>query len=273
MKNVDGTTPLTALSIPGSHDAGAFYSIGDLSGKCQDLSIEEQLRAGVRFFDIRLQQRNNALQVVHGFVDQKLSFREVLASFSTFIKEHDSEALIVSIKKEQEDSHSSTSFEEALRSSLSPYRSIWNTSGTLPNSLEEARGKIFLLSRYENATIGLEAYRGWNDPKEAASNNTFDIVSSNIHVQDHYKIEDIETKKNEFNHCLEFSEANTGVITLNFSSCYYVNSFPPTYAGTTAKTMNPWLIEQIKNRNNLGIIVSDFITSSLCESIYARNFK
>ncbi len=273
MKGVDGATPITALSIPGSHDAGAFYSIGDLSGKCQDLSIEEQLNAGARFFDIRLQQRSNTLHVVHGFVDQKLSFHKVLSSFVKFLEEHNSEALIVSVKKEQEDYHSNISFDDSLKAALSPYKSIWDTSGTLPRCLEKARGKIFLISRYDNPTIGLEAFRGWEDPKEAETNNTFDIDSSNLHVQDHYKIKDIEVKKAEFNQCLEFSRNSTNRLTLNFSSCYYVNSFPPSYAGTSAKIMNPWLIEQAKIHTNLGIIVSDFVTSSLCEAIYKRNFS
>ncbi len=274
MKGVDGSTKLTSLSLPGSHDAGAFYSIGDVAGKCQDLSVSEQLEAGSRFFDIRLQQKINVLNVVHGIVDQKLTFSDVLSSFVSFLESHKSEALIVSIKKEEKDISSTTSFEEALKASLSPYQSIWNTSGNLPATLDEARGKIFLISRYADSTIGLPAYEGWLDPDSENSGNTFDIVSSGLHVQDHYKVSNIEIKQKEFSECIEFAgQTGKDSLTLNFASCYFTTGFPPTYAGTTAKIMNPWVIEQSKNRRNLGIIICDFVTSSLCEAIYARNFE
>ena len=59
---------------------------------------------------------------------------------------------------------------------------------------------------------------------------------------------------------------------LNFTSCYLDYGFPPTYAGTSARLINPWLKEQIKDTNdNLGIIVADFIDKELAESIYKRN--
>ncbi len=99
MKNLDDSMTLTSMSIPGSHDSGALHSIGDLSGKCQDLAIADQLNAGVRFFDIRLQLRDDELKVVHGIVDQKLDFSNVLNDFKVFLNNHPSEGLIVSIKK------------------------------------------------------------------------------------------------------------------------------------------------------------------------------
>ena len=55
MKELPDNTPLREMSIPGTHDSGALHSIGDVAGKCQDLSIADQLAIGVRFFDIRLQ--------------------------------------------------------------------------------------------------------------------------------------------------------------------------------------------------------------------------
>lgn len=271
MKSINGDAPITSLSIPGSHDAGATHSFIDLSGKCQDLSIQDQLKAGARFFDIRLKQKEAALTVVHGFVEQDLLFSDVLSTFSSFLKEHTSEGLIVSVKKEAEGLRPAFTFDEALKNSLLPYSNIWNISGVLPETLKELRGKIFLISRYEESTIGLKAYEGWLDPKEASEKNTFDIETSNLHVQDHYKIKDIEDKKKEITECFEFSKNNKEVLTLNFASCYYVNAYPPTYAGSSAVEINGWITEQFKNRSNLGVIVADFITSSLCEAIYSRN--
>ncbi len=272
MKNLSDESKVTSLSLPGSHDSGALHSIGDLSGKCQDLKIIDQLNAGVRFFDIRLVQRNDELKVIHGIVDQKLDFSSVLKDFESFLKENPSEGLIVSIKKESEAKNTKATFDESLIDALKDYSSLWDLSGNIPKNLKGLRNKIFLISRYENNTIGLNAYNGWLDPEDSSTSNTFDIESSNLHVQDHYKTEDINVKKDEIIRCFEYSNSNLDKLTLNFTSCYFLNAFPPTYAGTTANIINNWLPNEIKNYNNLGIVISDFITSSLCEKIYSRNF-
>ncbi len=271
MKNIDDSTSLTSLSIPGSHDSGALHSIGDLSGKCQDLTISDQLKAGVRFFDIRLQLKNDELKIVHGIVDQKLHFSSVLKDFGSFLESHPSEGLIVSIKKESSDTGSSSTFEESLKTALSTY-SYWNTDRSLPKSLGKLRGKAYLVSRYKDNSYGLPAYDGWIEHDKESTTNTFDIEKGNLHVQDYFKIKDIENKKKEITSCLEYSAKNLDKLTLNFSSCYFLDSFPPTYAATTAKIINNWLPTLIKEKKNLGIIVSDFTTSNLCEQIYKRNF-
>ena len=36
--------PLNAVIIPGTHDSGALYSIADVSGKCQTLTVADQLQ-------------------------------------------------------------------------------------------------------------------------------------------------------------------------------------------------------------------------------------
>lgn len=271
MKKISDDTLVTSLSIPGSHDAGALHSIGDLSGKCQDLNIYDQLNAGARFFDIRLEQRNNELKVVHGIVDQKLDFSSVLNDFKIFLKENPSEGLIVSIKKESNAKNTSATFDESLINALKDYSSIWDLSGNIPQKVSSLRGKIFLISRYEDSSIGLPAYNGWLDPSDSSTSNTFDI--NNLHVQDHYKMKDINIKKEEISKCFKYSDEFNEKLTLNFTSCYFLNDFPPSYAATTAQIINNWLPSEIENYSSLGIVISDFITSSLCEKIYSRNFK
>lgn len=272
MKNIDDATPITTLSIPGSHDSGAFHSIGDLSGKCQDMSIFDQMNAGVRFFDIRLQQRNNELKVVHSIVDQNLDFLQVINDFSRFLKENPSEALVVSIKEESEPANTTISFDESLKNTIATYSSIWDTNNKIPDNLGNLRGKIFLISRYRNNSIGLDAYDGWLDMDSSFATNTFDIETSNLHVQDYYMVKNIKDKQNEILNCFDYSDKNLNKLILNFSSCYFLNSFPPSYAGSTAKIINNWIKSKIKEHKNLGIIVSDFVTSELCKNIYERNF-
>ena len=88
---------------------------------------------------------------------------------------------------------------------------------------------------------------------------------------DDEKIELIQKNVEDILNTLNYSKNNTDKLVLNFTSCYLDNEFPPTYAGKAARLINPWLIKQIDNNDKLGIIVADFITLELAQSIYMRN--
>jgi hypothetical protein len=66
---------------------------------------------------------------------------------------------------------------------------------------------------------------------------------------------------------------NPDKLHINFTSCYLNNSFPPTYAGTTANAINPWFINYLHLHSEpTGIIVSDFVTDEFCRIICQRNY-
>ncbi|WP_102407729.1 phosphatidylinositol-specific phospholipase C [Parabacteroides bouchesdurhonensis] len=101
MKNIDDSTPLCKISIPGTHDSGASQH-GGVGIITQDISIPTQLRQGIRCFDIRLQAMdNNKLGIYHGPFFQDIYWEEnVLTEFIDFLKRNPSETLIVFLKKE-----------------------------------------------------------------------------------------------------------------------------------------------------------------------------
>ena len=158
MKNVGDDRLITTMSIPGTHDSGATHSIFDVAGNCLDLDIEAQLEIGVRFFDIRLQQVNDKFNVVHSFVDQKLDFEDVVEDMVDFIEDYPSEFLLVSIKEDADSKNSYKDFQSLLLSYLDEEEFCFDS--TLPKTLKEARGKIYILSRF-SSTIGINAYEGW----------------------------------------------------------------------------------------------------------------
>ena len=264
MINLNDNAKIQTLSIPGTHDSGALHSIFDVSGKCQDLSIEQQLNVGVRFFDLRLQNVGDKMQIVHSFVDQRLTFASVMQSLDNFLKEHPSEFLIISIKKDADDKNSTKEFEQLLLEELVFLKNA-DFRTTLPKNVGEARGKMFFISRYYSNTIGISAYSGWLD------STTFEL--GDLYVQDNYCINDIETKKSDITNTLLFSKSNNDKLVLNFSSCYLDSGFPPTYALSTAKNINVWLNDYLQTFNgSTGIIVADYITAELAQTIYSRNF-
>ena len=157
MSYVDDNTKINELTIPGTHDSGATHSIFDVAGKCQDLTIEQQLRIGTRFFDLRLQLIGEEFSIFHGPVDQGLKFDVVLNDLVNFVKEYDSEFLLISIKKENDDKNNTRSFKEVLTEKLNEYSEFISFSNEIPNTVKEARGKIYIIDRY-GIDIGYPAY-------------------------------------------------------------------------------------------------------------------
>ncbi len=264
MSKVGDDVNILDLSIPGTHDSGAQHSIADVAGKCQDLSISSQLEIGVRFLDIRLQLVNDEFRVVHSFVDQDLKFETVVKDLYSFIKNYNSEFLIISIKEDNSGVNSTISFDQALIKALKPYEDVFMLNESkLPKTLGDARSKIYILSRF-SGDVGIPAYFGWND------DDSFEL--EDLYIQDNYNISDIEEKKTDILNTIKYANNNPNKLVINFTSCYLDPGFPPTYAGTTALSINPWLKEEIsKNNDKLGIMLIDFIDEELSKAIYMRN--
>lgn len=266
MARLDDDTPLNEVFIPGTHDSGALYSFFGVSGKCQSYTIGEQLQMGVRFFDIRLQLRGSELAVVHSFVDQKLTFDEVLNAIESFMTENPSEFLIISIKQDADSENASISFEDAVENVLAlKLGSLLSTSSTLPSSVGEARGKVHIISRYSNSSIGVPASSGWAD------STSFEL--GELFVQDYYAIDTVEAKMHDINSAFSVAEKKNHALVLNFTSCYLSDGFPPAHAPTTAKLINPLLCEILSNGEAAPcIFVSDFVTPELVRQILNKNF-
>lgn len=251
MSTISDSKLIRDINIPGSHDTMALYSVGDLAGQCQSLTLSEQLNLGIRFLDIRLQLVNNELRAVHGFVDQKNNFKNIIDTVESFLKDNSSEFIIMSVKEEEKAKSSTMSFEDALKSHISDY---WLTDSVVPTTLGTVRKKIVLLSRYANSTIGIPAFSSWAD-------NASFTMDNDIYVQDEYKLKDIDKKKDAIMNC--FNETGHK-LKINFLSGYIDGGFPPSYAPSVANDINPWINNALKTHpNDRGIVLYDFVTSDL----------
>ena len=262
MSNISDSYQIREMSIPGTHDSGATHALVDLAGKCQDLSIREQLDIGVRFFDIRLQLKNDKFVICHDFLDQKLDFESVLKTFDNFLNENNKEFLLVSLKKDYDTLNSTKDFDVLLKDYLKTYTNKVSLSTTIPLTLGEARGKIYVIDRY-GIDIGVPAYY-WSD------NQTFS--TNDLYVQDYYCIDRVEDKINSINSAIDYSKSNNDKLTLNFASCYIDNDFPPSYAGKAAKEINEYYKIKFKeDASRLGVMLFDFISSDLTSLMIGGN--
>jgi 1-phosphatidylinositol phosphodiesterase len=181
-----------------------------------------------------------------------------------FLEENPGEFLFVSIKEDDSPKNSGLDFTEKLEQTLLE-SALVSAARTLPKTVGEARGRIHIISRYEDSTIGYDSYDGWKDSTSFALGE--------LYVQDKYRVDSAEEKLLEIEKAIEVGARREYALLLNFTSCYYPDGFPPTYAGTPARKINERLSDMLKEGEAKGVFLCDFITEELCKSIIRRNFE
>jgi 1-phosphatidylinositol phosphodiesterase len=99
MGDLPDDVPVTAMSIPGTHDSACIE--GPLGiAKTQNLDIPEQFNAGIRFIDIRLAHYQDNLLVHHDAVYMGKSYKDIVKICSDFLIRHPSEAILMLVQAE-----------------------------------------------------------------------------------------------------------------------------------------------------------------------------
>lgn len=191
MQHIPDLTPLSALTLPGTHDTAAFNTSNSIS-KTQDRRFRPQLVDGIRFWDIRVRRvkgtkGNPKWALYHGDTNLNLSFEDALSAISNFYADHPSEALIMSIKQDKSpESGVTASMSQTFWWYVKNYRSVaWYTDTTYP-ALGRVRSKVALLRRFSldqgESSYGFDATKWPDNSSFTISNPPFSIV-----VQDVYK--------------------------------------------------------------------------------------
>ncbi len=152
MKNISDCLLISHINLPGTHDSCAYRVQFPLLSKCQNATIAEQLNAGIRFLDIRVEKDGEKLKLVHDIADcknpknksEKLYLESVINDCKKFLSENPSETILLSYKRDdganQEETFD-TFFENYIENDP-----IWYKENRIP-ILKEVRGKIVLLNR------------------------------------------------------------------------------------------------------------------------------
>lgn len=272
MAGLQDNISISKISIPGTHDSGARIDAPVISGtaKTQDLSIAEQLNAGVRFLDIRCRHIDNSFTIHHGAIYQNLNFDDVLNACYAFLDSHPSETIIMSVKEEHDPSNTTRSFESTFDSYVQKNSSKWDLGTNIP-TLGQVRGKIRLLRRFSAGTAkGINA-TSWAD------NTTFEINNpgTQLKVQDYYKVTNNDDKWNGvFNLLNEAKSSNGDRLFVNFTSGYKPGIFGIPSIPTVSNAINPKLktFFQSNTKGTYGVMPMDFVNAELAELIVKTNF-
>ena len=179
MANLADMTYVSQLSMPGTHDAGAYNTTGLLDvSQTQVLDIASQLNAGIRVLDFRPAYRNGAFDVAHGIVTlDGVTFDGILSNAVSWLANHPTEFIIVCLKNESTDYPWTNNFEawqQNIRAKLTSVNKDYVIADFNPSmTLGEARGKLLFMSRddYDGGWYGCKI-SGWPD-NEADWNRTF----------------------------------------------------------------------------------------------------
>ena len=198
MRSLKDETPLSALSIPGTHNSPTCHRALP-SVRCQSASPPEQLQNGVRFFDIRVQPESpedlskDELILVHSVFPISLTgpkyLRGLIEEVYTFLDQNPSETVIMSIKREGTGTSNDAQLSRILKDHYAGDLNRWFTLG-------EARHKIVLIRRFglEEGLKGEWGGAGWGIDAENWADNTPNATcpSGDICVQDFYEVGETE---------------------------------------------------------------------------------
>ncbi|USP74393.1 1-phosphatidylinositol phosphodiesterase [Curvularia clavata] len=153
--------PLSAISIPGTHNSHTHYRALP-SVRCQVHDIKTQLENGIRFLDIRVQPTHATdlskkdLYLVHGAFPISLSgpkyLEPILQTCYDFLSTNPSETVLISLKREGVGSATDEHLAQLLEKHyITPNPSLWYTQNSIPY-LHSVRGKLVLIRRYTTST-------------------------------------------------------------------------------------------------------------------------
>ncbi len=266
MSTLDGNLPISQFSIPGTHDSGARYEPFPGTAKCQDLTIADQLNAGVRFLDIRCRHLNDAFTIHHGSVYQNINFDDVLNATIGFLNSNPNETVIMSVKEEHTPSGNTRSFEATFDWYVAKNPTKWHLGAGLP-TLNQARGKIVLFRRFGASSTpkGINA-SSWPD------NTTFS-TGGTLRVQDRYNVSNNDTKWSQILAIL--NEARYGgpnTLYDNFASGVQSVFGIPSITNVS-NNINPRLTSYFTTNysGRFGVILMDFADAAKCSLIYNTN--
>ena len=150
MKDIPDETKLSEMTIPGTHDSCSLFGI--CCARTQSWTLVEQMKAGIRYFDIRLRRINDTLRAYHGFVDQKEMFDSILVYAFNFLEQNPTETIIFEIISEYDPLNSTKSFKDLYEEYSQPYQDKIKVYENQDITMGEIRGKLFVIKVFEGST-------------------------------------------------------------------------------------------------------------------------
>ena len=247
MKDIPDNTRLSQMTIPGTHDSCSLFGI--CCARTQTWTLVEQMRAGLRFFDIRLRRIDNTLRAYHGFVDQKETFDHILAYAFDFLDKNPTETIIMEIISEYDPKNSTKSFRELYEDDTKTYNDKIVSYNNKDITLGEIRGKLLVVKVFEGSTSRIPNFliqNSWSVNFICYMNKKKRKIKENLH---------------------RAIAINDNQIILNYLSASSDYAMMTPY--TAAKQCNEI---PMRYHGRLGIVLADYPGEDLIEHLINQNF-
>jgi 1-phosphatidylinositol phosphodiesterase len=304
LSKISDNTSITDLSIPGTHDTMTIKC--DQYTNTQTLSFEEQLEAGVRFFDMRLTQKfTDEMVAAHRSCITNFTFYDILGVASGFLKNNPSEFIIMRIQNANENKDDFPEYTKSLHSVILQNLDKFyfpNKDNSWPN-VGNARGKIIAVEcnpkMYDASTI--EKVAEHTLTQQALTQQTLPCRwAYRWHDNDQIVLQDYWDSPEVFNKLAVIKEHIKQSSKMIDNSRLYLNHISATngklenpigYASVINAKVNAILSDlgkakdaeykdakgnNIKNDDsnkhiNTGVLIFDFITHNLSQKTYSLN--
>ena len=247
MKDIPDNTKLSEMTIPGTHDSCSLFGI--CCARTQTWTLVEQMKAGIRYLDIRLRKINDTLRAYHGCVDQKENFDSILNYVLDFLEKNPSESILMEIIKEYNDLNCTKNFETLYNEYVGSYKDKIVEYEYRDYTMSEIRGKIFVVKVFGGSTSNIKNFQiqnKWSVNFRCLMNNKKRRIKESFH---------------------RALTMNNEQIFLNYLSASSDYAMMTPY--TAAKQCN-----QIAMRyhGRLGIVLADYPGEDLIDHLIKQNF-
>lgn len=253
MESIPDDQPLSGVTMPGSHNTMALY--GGVYAECQTWSLASQLRAGVRFLDVRVRHFKGNLTIHHGVSYQWAHFGHVLEGVADFLREYPSETVLMRVKEEYSETYDIYGAVVDYVHRYANWDLLWHSR--LVPTMGEARGKLIVLQDFSGPDLGMRY--------------------GSLDIADYWSIPTLLHVKEKWQSVFEHLEAapagNQAQIFLTFSSGAGLLAYPR----AVAQRINPQLYDYLGNKTGLnqrlGIICMDFPAAPIIQTIIDFQLK
>ncbi|MCR4605787.1 MAG: RICIN domain-containing protein [Eubacterium sp.] len=306
MKTIPEDTPLSAVNMPGTHDAGAaafdFNNINRatrdsaLAALAQGMFLDEQLNSGIRVWDIRINKTEsifddvlgiNNPSIVHGFSfevcqnknNSALRLKEVMDIATNFLDDNQTETVVMLLGADGK-----IGGDDFALGCVRDLQKKYDWPIYVPSDVNQVptvgdvRGKIVLITRISGLSDFDSDYRNMFGPDASGwtcQKDLYHIPNSNVYCQDKYD-EDSATNKISY-----FKNAATTAASGELTQSNYVFNYTAARdAISQSRAIDLSLVNDsdlgrptsVDNRKRFGFIMTNYIDPVFARKLYLTNF-
>ncbi|XP_075995593.1 1-phosphatidylinositol phosphodiesterase, partial [Genypterus blacodes] len=251
MSGIHDDRLLSEVTMPGSHNAMALF--GGVYAECQSWSLLSQLRAGIRFLDVRVRHVKGNLTIHHGVSYQRAHFGHVLEGVAHFLQEYPSETVLMRIKEELSETNDIYSAVVSYIHRYAHWDLLWHSR--LMPTMGEARGKLVVLQDFHGPDLGMRY--------------------GSLDIADHWKVPTLlhvrEKWESVRKHLGAAPTGSESTMFLTFSSGAGLFAYPKTVALSINEKLYHYLMAQSGQKQRYGIITMDFPAAPIIQMIIDFN--